>query len=149
MASPSAVPVAGAQRGEARCVTRSRSCVGGTASTAREPNEMSPTRYLAGTLRRNSAASALAAASRDGFTSVALIEREVSTASITVASWRRTETVAWGRATPSTIAATASSSTAITAGGSASPASWSTRLGSSAGLPKRSAACVRRCAKTM
>ena len=55
---------------------------------------------LSGATSRNARAAASAAASRDGWTSVAAIEREVSIASTTVASSRGTESVARGRATP-------------------------------------------------
>jgi hypothetical protein len=117
--------------------------VGGTATTARDAKETTPTRKVCGTFWRKASAAALAAPSRVGLTSVAFIDRDVSMASSTVASSRGTETVACGRATPTTIAASA---TRRIASGRCrrQPGERSTTPGSSAGLPKRAAYDRRR-----
>jgi hypothetical protein len=93
MASPSAVP-SPARSDESAASARERSSVGGTATTARDANETTPTRNVCGTFLRKASAAALAAPSRVGLTSVAFIDRDVSIARSTVASSRGTETVA-------------------------------------------------------
>ena len=110
-ASPIAVPSPGLSSLSA-VATRSRSRVGGTATKARLPNATSATLYAFGTLARNAYAALRAASSRVGATSVAVIEREMSTASTTVADFRGTVRSAWGRAIPTTRAASASRSRA-------------------------------------
>ena len=71
-----------------------------------------PIEYPSGATSRKVRAAATAAASREGFTSVAVIEREVSSARTTVASRPATESVARGRATPTINAASATSARA-------------------------------------
>ena len=90
--------------------TRSR--VGGTIAIARALNETSPTRYFSGTSATNSRTARRAATSRVGGTSFDRIESETSIASTIVASSRGTETVACGRATPTSIVESASRSSA-------------------------------------
>ena len=65
--------------------TTVRSRVSGDASRAREENSTSPTRVFGGSAWTNFSAACRAATIRDGFRSVAVIEPEVSTTSITSA----------------------------------------------------------------
>ena len=71
-------------------------------SRASVENATSPIRNAAGRLSTKPVAAALAAASRVGSTSVAVIERETSIVSITVASSRGTWSVIDGRARATT-----------------------------------------------
>jgi hypothetical protein len=87
--------------------TSVRSVVGAIASCARDENETTPTRNFSGIMSTSRFAAFFAAVSLLGLMSVAPIEREVSIASITVASSRFTLTVACGRATPTIRAARA------------------------------------------
>ena len=105
-----------------------------------------PIRNFSGILATNSSAALTAARMRLGFTSVACIERDVSIASITVASSRGTVTVACGRATPTTIAASPMSSTSSGRWRSR-PGPRRTTFGSSAGLAKRAPKRPRRRSK--
>ena len=79
-----------------------RSVVGCTTSRASVEKATSPMRNAAGRLSTKPVAAALAAASRVGSTSVAVIERETSIVSITVASSRGTWSVIDGRARATT-----------------------------------------------
>ena len=87
--------------------------MGGSAEFAREANETTPILNFFGTFSTNALAACFAASSRVGSTSSAFIERETSIASTTVASSRGTLTTACGRATPTTIAVSATSRIAI------------------------------------
>jgi hypothetical protein len=144
-ASPSAVP------SPARIVSsaaggRFRSFEGGAITRARVANVTTPTRKESGIWSRKRRAASWAAWSRDGFTSVAVIERETSTTSITVASSRATDSVACGRATPTSSATTATSRTA--AGRCRNrPGAPAITFGSNAGVEKR-AACRDRLASS-
>jgi hypothetical protein len=109
--SPSAVPSLGRSSCSAASVT-DRSSVGGDEITARVPIATIATRKRSGIRDRKLVAAARAATIREGSTSFASIEREMSTASTMVASSRLVVTVASGRATPTSIAARAASSTA-------------------------------------
>ena len=141
-ASPRAVPSPG-RRSAIAAAASARSVVGGRATVARVPNETIPTRNFFGTCARNTVAAACAACSRVGATSFASIERDVSTASTTVASSLFTVTVAWGRATPTTRVA---SPTSRIARGRwrRRPGERSTTFGRSARLEKRTARRARR-----
>ena len=107
-ASPIAVPSVGFSAPIA-ARTSERSVVGASASCARDENETTPTRNFFGTMSTSRFAAFCAAARRLGLMSVAPIDRDVSIASITVASSRFTLTVACGRATPMISAASAAS----------------------------------------
>ncbi len=89
-----------------------RSSVGGEETTALVPIATTATRKRSGMLDRNVEAAARAATIREGSTSAASIEREMSTASTIVASSRFVVSVASGRATPTSMAARAASRTA-------------------------------------
>ena len=91
--------------------TSALSSVGATPTAARVANETTPTRNFSGTSSRNVFAAMRAASRRVGSTSVAFIEREESIASTIVASSRGTLTVACGRATPTIMNTSATSST--------------------------------------
>ena len=100
----------------------------------------SPTLYSFGHLREERlGGAARAAASRVGWTSCAVIERETSIASTTVASLRGTLTCACGRATPTISAASATRKSAERHERRRRRARASTRFGSSAGVAKRAA----------
>ena len=138
-ASPSAVPSPG-RASRVRPRTTLRSCVGGATTAARSAKITTPTRSESGTTFQEALDRVPAAASLVGLTSVAVIERDMSTASMTVASFRLTERVACGRANPVTSTATATSSTA-TGRCRSRPGDWPTTLGKIAA--RRTAPCRR------
>jgi HAMP domain-containing protein len=102
-----------------------------------------PIRNFFGTMSTRRFAAFSAAARRLGLMSVAPIEREVSIASMTVASSRLTLTVACGLATP-TIRAASAARRIATGMYRRRPGKRSTRLGISPGEAQRSAYLLRR-----
>ena len=136
-ASPSEVPSA-VCRFRSALTARSRSSVGGNATYARPAKPTIAKRYFDGSWSRNARASRRAASSRVGLTSSALIDSDVSMTRIAVASSRLTLIIACGRATPTTIAASAISRTAS----GRCRRQWgdaSTMFGSRPGVVKRAA----------
>ena len=89
--------------------TRAWSVVGSASCCALEPKPITPIRNVSGTLSANVMPARRAASSRDGWTSVASIEPDVSNTRITVASRRSAATVRCGRAIAISSAASASS----------------------------------------
>ena len=87
--------------------------VGDCTTTGRRANWTRPTLTLPGTPETNFVAAFCAAPSRDGLTSVALIELEMSLASMIAALLTGTATVRWGRAAAAMSAATAIANTSI------------------------------------
>ena len=147
IASPSAVPEPSVIWSSAARAA-SRSVVGRSTTVARVENETMPIEYPSGATSRKVRAAATAAASREGFTSVAVIEREVSSARMTVACSPGTESVARGRATPTINAASATSARAngsslrMRRGAGADAAT-------SAGVPNRAPCALRRRSPTI
>ena len=141
-ASPMAVPSPGLSV-SSEVVTSARSCVGATPTAARVANDTTPTRNFSGTSSRNVFAATRAASRRVGSTSVAFIDRDTSSASTIVASSRGTLTVAWGRATPTIMNTSATSSVS---GGRyrKRPGLRSTTFGSRSGLPNSACEATRR-----
>jgi hypothetical protein len=84
IASPSAVPEPSVIWSSA-VRAASRSVVGDSTTVALVEKETTPTEYDFGATSRNALAAAIAAASLEGLTSVAAIEREVSIARMTFA----------------------------------------------------------------
>jgi hypothetical protein len=142
IASPSAVPIAGLSTTRP-FVNASRSTVGGTTAIARAANETRPRRNFSGTSSAKSRAAVRATTRRDGGTSFDVIDVDTSTATMIVASSRGTETVACGRAMPTSIAESPSRSSA---GGRwrRLPGARATRFGNRAKLAKRDADAARR-----
>ena len=89
--------------------TRAWSVVGSASCWALEPKPTTPIRNVSGTRSANATPAARAASSREGWTSVASIEPDVSNTSRTVASRRSAATVRCGRASATSSAANASS----------------------------------------
>ena len=108
IASPSAVPLS-ARSVSSAASAASRSSVGGTTTSASFENDTTPTWKPSGSPSTKREAAARAAAIRSGWTSVAVIEPELSIARMTVPSSLGTATATSGRAIPISRAVSASS----------------------------------------
>ena len=124
------------------CSNAFRSRSAGTTGIARPANDTRPTRNFSGTSRDERARGSARGHEPRRRDVLRPIERETSIASTIVASSRGTETVACGRATPTSIAESASRSSA-SGTWRRRPARRGTRFGSSAGFANRVA---KRCA---
>ena len=113
IASPMAVPPPPGRRPAIAALASAWSVVGDCTTTGRRANWMRPTLTLSGMPETNVVAAFCAAPSREGFTSVALIELEMSLANMIAALLTGTATVRCGRAAAAMSRATAMANTSI------------------------------------